>query len=198
MGDQENSQIEDGTGGVDRRMLLKGAIATGVGVAAWSVPSITSLGGTPAYAAVCTVGFTTYNLNVRNTDCGPCAGDAVRYKPWTTNQCPTDNYSPGAALASKRCGGPTGGDGVCPPDAGVCVGGVPTGQVCKLRVIIQQGNCGDPPIRSALSASFTTATFVPLPAVVCGPLPDGTNLPGNIFARIQIVCSTQEACLPTS
>ncbi len=40
--------------GLSRRNALKAGVAAGVGIAAWSGASITSLGGTPAYAAGCT------------------------------------------------------------------------------------------------------------------------------------------------
>lgn len=44
-----------------RRNVLKAGVGLGVGAVAWSGPTITSLGGTPAYAAVCTQAAT---LNV--------------------------------------------------------------------------------------------------------------------------------------
>lgn len=194
----EREQIPGGRSSLDRRRLLKGAAAAGVGVAAWSVPSITSLGGTPVYADVCTVGFTTYHLNVRNTDCGGCTG-SVRVKDWTTSQCQAFNYPPGAYLANGNCNGQPGAlpipeSGVCPSPGtgGVCVGGVPTGQTCVLRIILQENNCAGTAIRAQNSAPFTTGGFVPIPGGVdCQP-GDG----GNLFARLQIVCSTLAQCLP--
>jgi hypothetical protein len=47
--------------GLSRRNALKAGVAVGVGAAAWSGVSITSLGGTPAYAAGCT-GARTFTL----------------------------------------------------------------------------------------------------------------------------------------
>ena len=41
-------------GALSRRTALKAGVAAGVGAVAWSGMSITSLGGTPAYAAGCT------------------------------------------------------------------------------------------------------------------------------------------------
>lgn len=38
-----------------RRQFFRGAVATGVGVAAWSAPNIKTLGFAPAYAQVCSV-----------------------------------------------------------------------------------------------------------------------------------------------
>jgi hypothetical protein len=40
--------------GASRRAALKAGVGVGVGVLAWSGPTITSLGGTPAYAQGCT------------------------------------------------------------------------------------------------------------------------------------------------
>jgi hypothetical protein len=199
MVNQGTNQSEVG-GSMNRRTVLKGAVAAGVGVAAWSVPSITSAGGTPAYAAVCTVGFDTYVLNVRNTDCGGCDG-SVRIKDWSTSQCQTDNYPPGASLANGACAGtanalPIPNPGVCPlpGTGGVCVNGVPLGETCKLRLVLQQNNCGGTEIRSSVSASFFGPGFIPLPGGTdCVP-GDG----GNLFSRIEILCSTQAQCLPPS
>lgn len=54
----ESNEIEPEAGterrGLSRRAALKAGVVTGVGVAAWSGVSITSLGGTPAYAVGCT------------------------------------------------------------------------------------------------------------------------------------------------
>lgn len=184
---------EGSSDGVDRRRLLKGAVAAGVGVAAWSAPSITSLGGTPVYAAVCTAPLNVFNLNVRNTDCGGCT-NSIRFKDWTTNQCPIDNFPPGAALAKDACGGAVPPSGLCPPNAGVCVGGVPSGQTCVVRVIVQENNCGGTAILSAVSAQFSGATWVALPGGITCQAAGG----GNLFTRIQIVCSRQPQCLPTN
>ena len=52
------SEIEQETpespSGSSRRAALKAGVGVGVGLIAWSGPTITSLGGTPAYAAGCT------------------------------------------------------------------------------------------------------------------------------------------------
>ncbi len=79
--------------GVDRRMLLKGAVAAGVGVAAWTAPSITSLGGTPVYAANCTGPVIPYFLGERNTscDCSNGTNDTVSLKWPYTDDCGETN-----------------------------------------------------------------------------------------------------------
>jgi hypothetical protein len=52
--EQTSNEADVSTGTTSRRSALKMGVATGIGVAAWSGVSITSLGGTPAYAAGCT------------------------------------------------------------------------------------------------------------------------------------------------
>src|SRR5205085_3820938 len=58
--------------GLSRRAALKAGVATGVGVAAWSGVTITSLGGTPACAAACTNALVFKLADCRNTDQGKC------------------------------------------------------------------------------------------------------------------------------
>src|SRR5687767_10858920 len=66
----EHGETADGaSSALNRRRLLKGAAAAGIGVAVWTTPSIKSIGGTPAYAAVCTSGSQNYALGSRNTSC---------------------------------------------------------------------------------------------------------------------------------
>ena len=61
---------------LNRRRLLKTAAAAGVGVAAWSAPSITTVGFTPAYGATCSVPSEVilYTSTTSNT-AGGCSGD---------------------------------------------------------------------------------------------------------------------------
>ncbi len=70
--------------GVSRRAALRAGAAAGIGVAAWSGATITSLGGTPAYAVGCTFVVRITLEGCRNTDQGSCAGD-FRYHPLTSN-----------------------------------------------------------------------------------------------------------------
>jgi hypothetical protein len=71
---------DNGSGGLSRRAALKAGVGVGVGVVAWSGPTITSLGATPAYAAGCTF---VVNIDLsggcRNTDQRSCA--AFGYHP---------------------------------------------------------------------------------------------------------------------
>lgn len=60
----------------DRRSILRGAVAAGVGAAVWVAPDISTLGFTPAYALVCSAPGT-YVATGGAVACpggGPCAG----------------------------------------------------------------------------------------------------------------------------
>jgi len=59
--------------GVSRRAALKAGVGVGVGVAAWTGPTITSFGATPAYAAGCTFVVNIELQGCRNTDQRSCA-----------------------------------------------------------------------------------------------------------------------------
>ena len=86
--------------GLSRRRALQAGVAAGVGLVAWSGPTITSMGGTPAYAAGCT-GFTVNEFaENRNTNQGGGC-NPFRYQndsgitlpanytwDWTVNECP--------------------------------------------------------------------------------------------------------------
>lgn len=56
--------------GASRRRALKAGVGAGVGVVAWSGATITSLGGTPAYATVCTDFSVNQFAENRNTNQG--------------------------------------------------------------------------------------------------------------------------------
>jgi hypothetical protein len=64
--------------GLSRRNALKAGVAVGVGAAAWSGVSITSLGGTPAYAAGCTTARTFTLNDCDSTD--SASGTQFRYQ----------------------------------------------------------------------------------------------------------------------
>jgi len=50
---ERERETTGGSATIDRRRVLKTAVAAGVGMAAWSAPSITTLGATPAYGQNC-------------------------------------------------------------------------------------------------------------------------------------------------
>lgn len=65
-----HDDVEDVAGTTSRRTALKLGVGAGVGAIAWTGPTITSLGGTPAYAAGCTFVTTIELIPCRNTDQG--------------------------------------------------------------------------------------------------------------------------------
>lgn len=80
MGDSMGDSMEQAEMRPSRRAALKAGIGAGVGLAAWSGPTITSLGGTPAYAAGCTfVVEIDLSGGCRNTDQGNCASGFPLY-----------------------------------------------------------------------------------------------------------------------
>jgi hypothetical protein len=195
--------------GLNRRRLLKGAAAAGVGVAAWSVPSITSLGGTPVYAAACTGGKTETVLGTRNTDNGGCGTGntkTVRYKPPTTNQCSSSPSSLGrlteGSVEGGPCGAEPGGDGLCFPTAGFCIT-PPLGLYARGVVQVRTGNCEDVGTlsRRADTGIVGPGAYVPgnpgllksywakLPEVFQSELASG-----NTFARYSIETARDDAC----
>ena len=87
MSDEVTEGTEAATeSGLSRRNALRAGVAVGVGAVAWSGVTITSLGGTPAYAQT-TSGVIIVDLNAnsrcRNIDVGqgqpPCSPGSYRY-----------------------------------------------------------------------------------------------------------------------
>lgn len=77
-----------------RRNALKAGVGIGVGAVAWSGASITSLGGTPAYAAVCTNFIVNETASDRNTNQGGGANcSPFRYQDDSGISFPSNAYS---------------------------------------------------------------------------------------------------------
>ena len=75
----DNERDEQQQTGTSRRAALKAGVAAGIGLAAWTGPTITSIGGTPAYAATCT-NFTVNTTSAdRNTNQGNCPAGSIVY-----------------------------------------------------------------------------------------------------------------------
>lgn len=210
----ETIAVEDG--GVDRRKLLKGAVAAGVGVVAWSSPSISSLGGTPAYAAVCTGGSTKWFIGSRNTDCGGCQSGGtsyVRYKQ-LQGDCGSETFLPPADIKKvPTVWTPPGSNrtvtmnwtdsGNCSPeiggDARVTISApldpnADTLEYCVIRIEITTGQCGNVTGSRAL-----VTDSVPLGGgIVDMPLVSCTGLPNKTFTSAYLVCADDPACLSVS
>jgi hypothetical protein len=65
--------------GISRRRALQAGVGAGIGLVAWSGPTITSMGGTPAYAASCTFAVSFFLENDRNTDQSAGCTPGVEY-----------------------------------------------------------------------------------------------------------------------
>lgn len=190
-------------GSIDRRRLLKTAAAAGVGVAVWSTPSITSIGGTPVYAAACTGTTARYDVGYSQTSCN-CDNNGVssiKYTP-ITSQCGGTAVPLGyAATITDGSGTPLGASGSCAPgtvqngnnNAGTAHATltVPSGQFCKLEVFATVGNCG------TVIANTTVST-----GIVTGPATSSVALPpvscsggGNVFFQAVLVCSNDIGCI---
>ena len=93
--------------GTSRRAALKAGVGIGVGLVAWSGPTITSLGGTPAYAQGCTF-VVRVNLSggCRNTDqsSGCPAGQPFRYHTLVSAGLPA-GYAVTNPIAEGTCCG---------------------------------------------------------------------------------------------
>ena len=80
MGTEVVDDGQDRSNGASRRAVLRAGVGVGVGLVAWSGPTITSLGGTPAYAAGCTfVTRTDISGGCRNLDYGSGGDCDFRY-----------------------------------------------------------------------------------------------------------------------
>lgn len=201
MGETGGTSEEDGSG-VNRRRLLKGAVATGVGVAAWSAPSITSLGGSPVYAGICTQPILNYEIGSRNTSCNcedAMGNKFVNYKELGT-PCGVSSPPASVYMSHGPCGAAMDDSGTCPPgttqqgngavgDAYVCIGANTSNLFCRAKVTVERGNCsGDIKATAFSGAVGPTGGSAPMPKVAC---PGG----GNLFVRITLQCSVDPDCV---
>ncbi len=123
--------------GISRRNALRAGAAVGVGAVAWSGVSITSLGGTPAYAEGCTFKSTFTLANCRNTDQGKCDEppppshiDLLAYHPLDTAGLP-NGYTLDQTISN---------DGVCCDSVTNPVFTFPTTVKCLVHFTIYNGN----------------------------------------------------------
>ena len=160
---------------ISRRRALQAGVGAGVGLVAWSGASITSMGGTPAYAAACT----NFTLNFSVTD-------------MSTNQssgCATFTYNNSPPLDVKvkdyEFNVPNGGNFAC-ADAPACYSfEFPSDETCTITIRVHRNHYAD---TTVIFGATTTATggggllnFC-LPAGG-GPAPTyGTQVPAGAFS----------------
>lgn len=209
MSEQTPNPENQSFGSMNRRRLLQTAAAAGVGVAVWTVPSVTSLGGTPAYAATCTTGFVQYEGGITNTGCicddttgagRPKVASYHSLQQTTNSRCLGANFPGTIIVKSSSCAGTEAvatGNGLCPPgygaeNAGVCVTPDATHQnlYCRLLVYTTDngGACGTNPTSIGPVEFVGTGKWFELPGVPC----QGN---GNIFLGVALRCSVEAECL---
>lgn len=212
MDTQTGSSSRDADSVIDRRRLLQGAVAAGVGVVAWSSPTVTAIAQTPGYAAVCTGGISSFVIDYRNTACNcgtPPDSKFVSYKdPYNENSCSvqaaprevTFRQGPGATDPLLT------NSGTCPPTtpggAGAYARIVSTGtnpddfNFCRLKVESVQGNCSTGDL---VVEAFAYSDIVPLGESKSVAMPNvSCKADGNIFLRISLECADDDACLVLS
>ena len=178
----------EGKRGLSRRAALKAGVAVGVGAVAWSGASITSLGGTPAYA-ITVSGITKIDLNAgcRNTD---QATNCLITQPFRYHTLNAAALPPGFCLANNP------GEGTCcgaanPPELRWDTTVVPSSLRCEIVIdsYVGQQACKDlnTTLRNAcgytISASGTTCVNSIMPCNAAGIDP-------NTFYTIYALCAT--------
>jgi hypothetical protein len=201
MSDESIDISGNGSSGLSRRNALKAGVAVGVGAAAWSGASITSLGGTPAYAttAGCT-GIINVQIgsNCDNTDLtSTCTGGQFAYqhlgvtvtgfgiKNDFTNQTCCD-----VAATMKPALTWTQPNLQCTTHVEIwhhqppCIAGGPAGSLLASGVVgpVVGGPGGSPPGGATIDTECFQFTR---------PIPPGIAFPdGSIFTNIYAKCNT--------
>lgn len=208
----EGGQTNEGavSTGVDRRQLLKGAAAVGVGAAAWAVPNITSMGGTPAYADSCTAGSTLFPICQTNTSCSCESTEAFKaggvdyaigtkvldYKPCKNTACVGPTFDGSATInvdQSGTCAAGSNPEGASTVDgtANVTVKPKNTSLFCRGVVrIYAGGQCSGANTQFNGEIKQGNSTLF-LPLIPCSAAGTG----GNIFLSVFVECSSEKECL---
>jgi hypothetical protein len=195
MNEQSNIRAEESSSGTSRRTALKLGLGAGVGLAAWSGPTITSLGGTPAYALACTFA-TSYDLTgCRNTAQANCSNDGstIAYLPFDLDEINSvDGYFADDNMTNSiYC------NGVTAPTVELTY---PAGVSCEIAIYISEtpDKCIEagwvlPPITTGLQPAGDSPGYIELglpTASETGPLK------ANTFYNVTINCVStgDEAC----
>jgi hypothetical protein len=198
MSDESIEMSDTASNGFSRRNALKAGVAVGVGATAWSGATITSLGGTPAYAAGCTFAVQFDLVTCRNTDQGAA-------------QCPKkfryhvlgDQLANGFSIVNNILEGTC-----CSPGNGVNGTSHPvlkwttSGLTCQVRLLINlPDNCNGASVADVLLGSSQNGTTgIDIDLACPGETVNGTTLPADVPSqsqyRITVSCVTtgQECC----
>jgi len=193
----DEQRREDQSGGTSRRSALKLGVGAGVGLVAWSGPTITSLGGTPAYAAGCTFAIQFDVTGCRNTAQANCGGDGstIAYLPFEQSAQDEinalDNYSIDDGMTNSiYCNG---------SDSPTVTVTFPTGVECEIVVFIRRpNNCSRIYPASDVPVNEFTSGYAEIsPLVYQLPTAAQTGtLPASSQYRILLRCQTigSEGC----
>ena len=168
--------------GVDRRKLLKGTVAAGVGAAAWSAPNIKTLGFAPAYAQTCSVPPTVASFNGGSINNGTTCGGPAAYAE--ANHDPSGSSNGITFVANGTC--------LDLHDVSFSWDAAGPDAECNIRVYVltpgQNEQCGSNGTRVPLDAAGTAT--VPIPSIDDNECPSG-----QVF--VEIACSNDpDNCLP--
>lgn len=175
--------------GTSRRTALKAGIATGVGVVAWSAPTITSLGGTPAYALGCTfVQVFSVTGGCRNTTQQTGCTGKFSFQP-------LQDAPAGFAFQTNV------GSNVCCENGGTAILTIPADLTCRAVFAAypkNAPNCKEDfgAYNSNTTTSVGTSLSIPL---TCLGLVNGGPQVSSIFYSITVTCNSIGApdnCLP--
>jgi hypothetical protein len=178
--------------GINRRAALKAGVAAGVGIAAWSGASITSLGGTPAYAQGCT-GAVIIDLSAgcRNVDVGGvgCLG-LYRY-----HAIPTPVVVPGFPAGSFTITNNIPEGTCCNVDHTAFLNNN-QGLTCAVTIEFYTGPASQPACANRIGVDFVKGPFTPgNPAPIefdpCAPM---VNNPDNYRIIAECFPAGTEGC----
>jgi hypothetical protein len=140
-----------GSSALSRRAALRAGVAAGVGVAVWSGATITSFGGTPAYAAACTGAIPPVNVSggCRNTtQASGC--DPFGYQPFDFPN--VSGYELSNAPNNTCCNVNTAGTLTHP-----------AGTTCTLVFTFYDSKCGTAAATLYGSSTFGPSAATPMP-----------------------------------
>jgi hypothetical protein len=172
--------MPEGSTGSSRRAALKAGVGVGVGLLAWSGPTITSLGGTPAYAAGCTfVIRISLTGGCRNSDQeSSCTPGTMAYHTLDPNVSLPPGFSIGPIIPEGTC---------CGTFTSTLT--FPANLTCTVTIRFNQPpNCAGPQIGNPLSFTSSTGTL----AVLFG-CPQIIPFPSNGQYQISLACNSSDA-----
>lgn len=196
--------------GLSRRRALQAGVGAGIGLVAWSGATITSMGGTPAYAEACT----NFTLNLAFVDMSTnqssgCASFSYNNSPPIQVKAPGNGPNPYGWTV------PGGGNFKCADTPGCYQLTFPANETCKVEVKVHRNHYAESTViigaTTSNSAAGGTLNFC-LPSGSGGPT-YGTQDPPTGFRSaflgdnvsptfwsvwIQCVKTTQAGCLTST